>query len=181
MISIKTERLTLIPLDHNLLVQWSKSGRKDLEKSLELNTNDLQFEPFYENEMTHALQNYWIPMTKKFPFDFMWYTNWEIILTSKSCSIGGIGFSGLPDDRGSTEIGYAIDQKYRGHGYATEALDALLQWAFQDNDLSFVRAETPCDNLASQSVLIANQFQQIDQKTIHCPDPLEVFTWERHR
>ncbi len=181
MISIKTERLLLIPLDHQSLQSWLKSGRKDLEKSLQLMPNDLLLEPFYENEMLHALQHYWIPMTKKFPFDFMWYTNWEIILKSKSCSIGGIGFSGMPNDQGNTEIGYALDQKFRGHGYAREAIQALVEWAFQDADLHYIRAETPCENIASQTVLKANNFVQIDQKTIHCPDPLEVFTWERHR
>ncbi len=181
MISIKTERLTLIPLDHSLLEYWFKFGRKELEVNLELNPNVFQLEVFYENEMLHALEHFWMPMTKKFPFDFMWYTNWEIILTNKSCSIGGIGFSGMPDDQGSTEIGYALDQKYRGFGYAKEAVNGLINWAFQDADLKFIRAETPCDNLKSQSVLVGNQFNQVGEKTIYCPDALNVFTWERHR
>ncbi len=87
----------------------------------------------------------------------------------------------MPNDQGNTEIGYALDQKFRGHGYAHEAIQALVEWAFQDADLHYIRAETPCENIASQTVLKANNFVQIDQKTIHCPDPLEVFTWERHR
>jgi len=181
MISIQTERLTLIPLDHSLLECWFKFGRNALELNLQLNPNVFQLEVFYENEMQHALEHYWIPMTKKFPFDFMWYTNWEIILTNKSCSIGGIGFSGMPDDQGSTEIGYAIDPKYRGNGYAKEAVKGMIDWAFQDLDLQFIRAETPCENLGSQSVLLANQFQQVGRKTIYCPEALDVFTWERHR
>jgi RimJ/RimL family protein N-acetyltransferase len=181
MIALTSSRLQLIPLDHHLLKSWQQSGREAVEKKLNLKPNYISLEKFYTKEMEDALINYWLPMTHKFPLDFMWYTNWEIILTASSCSIGGIGLSGLPDNQGTTEIGYAIDQKFRGHGYAAEAVDTLARWAFQDPDLRVIRAETPCENSASQRVLQVNQFMQTGQKTIACPDPLEVFTWERSR
>jgi RimJ/RimL family protein N-acetyltransferase len=181
MISLTTSRLQLIPLDHSLLKLWHEKGREVLEKELHLRPNTFLLEKFYFQEMNDAMVNFWLPMTHKFPLDFMWYTNWEIILTDSSCSIGGIGLSGLPDNQGTTEIGYALDQKYRGNGYAAEAVKALTSWAFQDPGLRIVRAETPCDNLASQRVLQANHFIQTGEKTIQCPDPLDVFLWERPR
>jgi RimJ/RimL family protein N-acetyltransferase len=181
MISLKSSRLQLIPLDNSLLKKWQQFGRQALEKELNLEPNQLLLEKFYAQEMEDALANFWLPMTHKFPLDFMWYTNWEIILTGSSCSIGGIGLSGLPDNQGTTEIGYALDQKYRGKGYAAEAVKALTSWAFQDPGLKVVRAETPCANLSSQRVLQANQFTQTGEKTIQCPDPLDVFLWERPR
>lgn len=181
MITLKSSRLQLIPLDNSLLKKWQQLGRQSVEKELNLNPNNLMLEKFYAQEMEDALANFWLPMTHKFPLDFMWYTNWEIILTESSCSIGGIGLSGLPDDAGTTEIGYALDQKYRGHGYAREAVDTLSKWAFQDSGLRIIRAETPCENLASQRVLEANNFQQTDKKTIQCPNPIDVFMWERLR
>ncbi len=181
MIALTSSRLTLIPLDHSLLKIWRQFGRETVEKELNLKPNNISLEKFYNQEMEDALVNFWLPMTHKFPLDFMWYTNWEIILTASSCSIGGIGLSGLPDNQGTTEMGYALDQKFRGHGYASEAVETLARWAFQDADLQIIRAETPCENVASQRVLQLNQFIQIGHKSIECPDPLEVFMWERRR
>ena len=178
MISLKTERLQLIPLDHEMLSIWKNMGRPTLEKFLQLKPNSWDIEKFYEQETTLAIRDFWLPMTKKFPFDFLWYTNWEIILTEKSCSVGGIGLGGMPSNEGSTEVGYFIDQKFRGLGIASEALNALKCWAFQDPDLILLRAESPVDNLASQKVLEKNQFQRMGQKEIWTPEPMQVICWE---
>jgi RimJ/RimL family protein N-acetyltransferase len=178
---LQTSRLTLIPLNHQQLQVWQKSGRKDLEKILDLQHNPWELELFYEQETSTALREYWIPQTAKFPLDYYWYTNWEIILNSSSCSVGGLGLAGLPDNEGTTEIGYALDQKYRGLGIATEAVQALSDWAFQDQGLQLLRAETPVDNAGSQRVLIKNEFKKTGEKTILLEIPLQVFTWERTR
>jgi RimJ/RimL family protein N-acetyltransferase len=178
---LQTSRLTLIPLNHQQLQVWQKSGRKDLEKILDLQHNPWELELFYEQETSTALREYWIPQTAKFPLDYYWYTNWEIILNSSSCSVGGLGLAGLPDNEGTTEIGYALDQKYRGLGIATEAVQALSDWAFQDQGLQLLRAETPVDNAGSQRVLIKNEFKKTGEKTLPLEIPLQVFTWERTR
>ena len=46
-----------------------------------------------------------------------------------------------PDHR-SAALGYCLDDEAWGHGYATEAARALLQWAFDTLDLNRVQAET---------------------------------------
>lgn len=136
---LQTPRLTLIPLQQQQLLIWQNSGRKDLEKMLDLQHNPWDLELFYEQETSQALRDFWIPQTAKFPLDYYWYTNWEIILNSSSCSVGGIGLAGLPDNEGTSEIGYALDQKFRGQGIATEAAQALTEWAFQDAGLQVDR------------------------------------------
>jgi RimJ/RimL family protein N-acetyltransferase len=180
-IQVQTPRLTLLPLTNQHLQVWKKSGRKDLEKILELKHNPWKLGLFYEQEMLQALQDYWIPQTAKFPLDYYWYTNWEIILNSASCSVGGIGFAGLPDNNGKTEIGYAIDEKFEGQGIATEAVQGIIEWAFQDEGLQIIQAETPKDNRSSQRVLIKNHFHQTGEKKLELETPMQVFTWERHR
>lgn len=179
MISIQSERLSLIPLDHGLLHLWKTSGRNALEKSLALQPNTFQLEPFYEKEMNDALHNFWLPQTHKFPFDFCWYTNWEIILKSSSCSVGGIGFSGLPNNEGKTEIGYAIDQKFRNQGIAKEAVSLLIHWAKQDPFLRCITAETPSENLSSQAVLLANDFLKVGNKSIFIEQEIPLILWEK--
>ncbi|MFD3275356.1 GNAT family N-acetyltransferase [Aquirufa echingensis] len=180
-IQVQTPRLTLIPLTHNQLRIWKQFGREELAKSLEIKHNPWEMGLFYEQEMLQALSDFWIPQTAKFPLDYYWYTNWEIILKDASCSVGGIGLAGLPDNDGTTEIGYAIDQKFEGQGIASEAVEALSKWVFEDKDMQILRAETPIENIASQRVLMKNNFQKTGEKTLELEIPMEVFTWERHR
>lgn len=178
MISIQTSRLQLIPLDHEMLQIWSRSGRESLEKFLQLLPNSWELEKFFQEETTLALHDFWLPMTKKFPLEFTWYTNWEIILKEKSCSIGGIGLSGMPNNEGCSEIGYMIDQKFRGLGFATEAVHALKTWAFKDPDLKILKSEIPTLNLNSQKVLEKNNFKMVGEKQIYLPEPTQVYCWE---
>ena len=57
-----------------------------------------------------------------------------------------------PDFR-SAALGYCYDQAAWGHGYATEAAHAVLQWAFHAYELNRVQAETDTRNAASARVL----------------------------
>jgi RimJ/RimL family protein N-acetyltransferase len=57
-----------------------------------------------------------------------------------------------PDYR-SAALGYCLAEAAWGHGYATEAARALLQWAFEALDLNRVQAETDTRNRASARVL----------------------------
>ena len=57
-----------------------------------------------------------------------------------------------PDHR-SAKIGYCLDDAAWGQGFATEAADALLQWAFAALDLNRVQAEADTRNIASGRVL----------------------------
>lgn len=85
------------------------------------------------------------------PEQWNWYAMWMIELTDGT-HIGDLCFKGLGAN-GSPEIGYGISEDYQGQGYATEAVQALLEWAFQDPKVKAVEAETTVENIASQRVL----------------------------
>jgi ribosomal-protein-alanine N-acetyltransferase len=53
----------------------------------------------------------------------------------------------------SAAIGFCYAEDAWGHGYATEAARALLQWAFDTMDLNRVQAEVDTRNAASARVL----------------------------
>jgi RimJ/RimL family protein N-acetyltransferase len=74
-------------------------------------------------------------------------------------AIGGLGFKGRPDG-GRVEIGYGLAPSARGHGYAAEAVIALLTVA-AGNGLSRVLADTTPDNIASQRTLIRAGFRLV--------------------
>jgi RimJ/RimL family protein N-acetyltransferase len=76
---------------------------------------------------------------------------YRITRSADGRAIGGLGFKGQPDG-GCVEIGYGLAPSARGHGYAAEAVIALLTVA-ADNGLSKVIADTTLDNVASQRTL----------------------------
>jgi len=92
------------------------------------------------------------------PNDYEWYSHWIIILKEENLTIGGIGANGLPDSNGEVIIGYYIDKKYEGRGFATEALQAFVGWMILNQDVKCVIADTLVNNLASQRVLQKNVF-----------------------
>jgi RimJ/RimL family protein N-acetyltransferase len=87
------------------------------------------------------------------------FGHYRITRTADGKAIGGIGFKGQPAD-GCVEVGYGLAPSARGHGYATEALVALLSVA-ADHGLSRVVADTTGDNVASQRTLERAGFRQI--------------------
>ena len=85
------------------------------------------------------------------PDQWEWYAIW-IIELSDGTHIGDLCFKGL-DSNGVAEIGYGILEEYQGRGYATEAVEAALRWAFQNPNVTAIEAETEDDNAASKRVL----------------------------
>lgn len=85
------------------------------------------------------------------PDQWEWYAIWMIELKDGT-HIGELCFKGLSAD-GIAEIGYGISEEYRNNGYATEAVKAVLEWAFSHPKVTAVEAETDPDNTASKRVL----------------------------
>ena len=83
--------------------------------------------------------------------DWGWYALWMIV-RKDGAHIGNLSFKGAPVD-GEVEIGYGIAEEFRGLGYATEALETILEWAFDQPGVSKIAAETEPDNIASRRVL----------------------------
>ena len=80
---------------------------------------------------------------------------WRIRLVverSSNTVIGSINLKGAPDTTGDVEIGWGLNEGYRGQGYATEAAAAVIQWAFQQLGVCSLSATVPDDNDASQRV-----------------------------
>ncbi len=179
MIQINSERLRLIPLDNQLLTIWHEQSRNAMEAKLGLNLSNWQIADFDRAETEDALINFWLPMTAQHPVDFFWFTTWEIILASENLSIGGIGFAGFPDQEGVTMVGYFIDGNYREKGYATEALNCLVDWAKLEPSLKTIIADTPFFNLPSQNVLKKAGFKEFAiGETEHLNEKIQTKNWK---
>jgi RimJ/RimL family protein N-acetyltransferase len=76
---------------------------------------------------------------------------YQILRRADDLAVGGIGFKGPPHE-GKVEIGYGLIPHARGHGYAAEALVALLAVG-RENGVTVACADTTHDNVASQRTL----------------------------
>lgn len=83
----------------------------------------------------------------------LYWGPWLAMLKADNKVIGDLGFKGAPDNKGAVEIGYGLLEEYRGKGYATEAVAALVDWAWKQNGIHKVKAETLVDNQESIRVL----------------------------
>ena len=59
-----------------------------------------------------------------------WLTYWLVVIRAENIGTGMLGFKGYPNAEGSTEIGYGIDPAHQNKGYMSEAVKALIDWAF---------------------------------------------------
>ena len=91
------------------------------------------------------------------PEQWEWYAIWMIELKDGTHA-GELCFKGV-DESGSTEIGYGIAEDYQGYGYATEAVNAVVDWALKQNTVNRVIAEVDRDNIASVRVLEKSGFE----------------------
>lgn len=63
--------------------------------------------------------------------------------------VGDVGMSAADGEPGVLKIGYTIDPSFQGKGYATEAVRALVGYAFETLGADVVRAYASADNVAS--------------------------------
>jgi len=149
--TIETNQLELIALDLESL-HLLRQDRILLEKHLDIEFSDHQLSQDIKNDFKYELFNKINDVSENIEI-YEWYTNWEIILKSQRQSIGSIGFSGYPDETGTAKIGFYIDERFRNRGHATEAIEAMVNWAFNSEQLIQIVAETLPENEPSNKLL----------------------------
>ncbi len=113
-----------------------------------------QMETFIASQTNDILKAAYLEMLEnclKNPDKREQHAMWMIELKDGT-HIGELCFKGL-DLSGVAEIGYGISEEYQNQGYATEAVKAVLVWAFQNPKVTAIEAETDAENTASKRVL----------------------------
>jgi len=96
--------------------------------------------------------------------------------------VGDVGLSPADGEPGVIKIGYTIAPEYQGRGYATEAVGALVDYAFDRLGADVVRAYASAANIAS--VRVAEKVgmrlvERIERRS--GSDVRYVVRYERHR
>lgn len=157
---ITTERLELLPLSLDQLI-LGLSSIDELSNSLGIPLDKGLFEGVVQRAVKMKIEK----MSKTTVVFHEWFTYWLIVIKAEKMGVGLVGFKGSPDQDGSVEIGYGIDEKYRGNGYMSEAVKALVKWAFlHDNCTRVTATNVLANNYASQKVLLHSGFN-LDSQT----------------
>ncbi len=151
---LKTERLRIFPLSYEQFDKYLKTNHL-LEKELGL----VEFPRFLSEETVENIRQNILPTVRKTEDPDWFRTIWLIVLKSENTMIGYIGFRADPNEEGEIEIAYGSFENFRKKGYMTEAVAAVLDWAFGQKGVKKVIAETDFDNDASHTVLKRNGFE----------------------
>ena len=109
----------------------------------------------------------------------VWTLGFALLHRDLDVIVGGCGFKGSPDADGVVEISYGIDREHEGQGYATEAAEAMVAYAFSDDRVKTVRAHTLASTNASARVLTKSGFRGLGP--VVDPEDGQVWRWERAR
>lgn len=154
---IKTERLTLIPLTPQQL----ESGLESI-KSLAADLNIPIVEDLISGVAERAVRMKIEKMRSVPPSLHPWFTYWLVVIDCENIGAGMVGFKGNPDGGGEVEIGYGINSIYQSRGYMSEAVKALIKWAFSHPECKAINAtDVRPDNYPSQKVLVKCGFAEV--------------------
>ncbi len=107
----------------------------------------------------------------------LWLHGFALVQRATGAVVGRCGFKGPPTEDGVVEIAYGVDSNYQRKGYATEAAQALVAYAFDSGRVRTVRAHTLPDATASQRVLTKCGFRCIGE--VMDPEDGLVWRWEK--
>ena len=146
MLVIETARLRLLPCSAQV-AHAAPTNRAEVERSLDVHVPD----DWPASDLRDFLPVY-AQLLDEDPSQLGWGI-WLVIDKGEQTLIGDAGFQGAPDAGGTVEIGYSVLPAFRQRGYAFEAVQALVQWAFTQPDVRRIVAECLDDNTASIRIL----------------------------
>ena len=106
-----------------------------------------------------------------------WTLGFALVHQATNIVVGMCGFKGPPGADETVEIAYGVAPEHQGKGYATEAAEALVTYAFNSGKVRVVRAHTFLEANASTRVLAKCGFQKVGE--VIDPEDGLVWRWEK--
>ena len=144
---LETERLELVPLTPDQLRLWVEDIPA-LEQGLKCY---YQAEPM-EGPFLEIVKGQ-LEITQKDPGNYLWHSFWFLIRKADRVVVGSADFKDIPNEAKEVEIGYGLGKTFEHNGYMTEAVRAMCAWAMEQENISYIIAETDLDGFASQRIL----------------------------
>lgn len=150
---IETERLLLIPLTYEQLINYVKC-----DNSLEVELNLYPTSRTISPELKEALEQTILPNVADVNKNYLFNTLWTVISKVDNKMVGDICMVGEPNAEGAIEIGYGTYDEFQRKGFMTEAVNGVIKWAANEPNVKSIIASTEKSNIASFTVLEKNKF-----------------------
>ena len=170
---LRTQNLRLVPNTPDHLLSLI-SGDVHFQNTFGLTPAPGFREFFVSDEISPA----WVESLKAASGPDIWRDGFALVLDATDEVIGCAGFKGNPQPSGMVEISYGIVPEYQGKGYATEAAQALVDYAIDVGHATLLLAHTRREGIASQRVLQKCGFQLAGE--VIDPEDGTVLRWEMH-
>ena len=137
-----------------------------LLKMSELETERMWLREFRQTDLTGVSSWEGLAHAEKFlEFCFQSYREWgmgpwAMLLKDSGTIAGSCGFCRISYDRDAEtleyvgEVNYYVAPQHRGQGLATEALNAVLKFGFDDIKLTRIQARCSAENVSSERVML---------------------------
>ena len=102
---------------------------------------------------TVAMLKEWVPQ-----YNNSEYYHW--IIEYKSDIVGEINLFNIANQQKRCKLGYTIASKWWNHGIATEAVCAVIRFAFSEIGFNKICAQHDTDNIGSGRVMLKNGMKQ---------------------
>lgn len=153
------------------------TNRLVLRKMLKTDYKDM-FEYACREDVTQYLL--WDPHeTETYTYKYLQYIqtryrmgefyDWAVVLKGENKMIGTCGFTRFTLESNSAEIGYVLNPNYWGNGLATEAVRAVLRFAFMELRINRIEAKYMEGNQRSRRVMekVGMQYEGTQRESMH--------------
>lgn len=171
---LMTGRLRLEALGRDALQAWVDGDGASLARE----TGAVFDDPLEPPPLLHEdLPRFRDRMTET-PAELGWWV-WLIVRREDVRAVGVCGLGGRPDAHGAVVLGYSVYPSLEGRGYATEAAEAVMDWALGQPGVRTVRILAPVWNQAS--IAVARKLGTRAAGFEASPEVGEVAIFERDR
>jgi ribosomal-protein-alanine N-acetyltransferase len=139
--SVHTQRLELFPLTGEAIEALLAGDGMRLRSLTNAEFQSPVAPPPYMAESLPVVRD----RLRNNPQEAPWW-NWLVVRQDSREAVGSVAFGGAPDAAGAVLVGYAMYPAREGNGYATEAVRAMVDWAFAQPGVEVVRALAPVWN-----------------------------------
>ncbi|HEX2220329.1 MAG TPA: GNAT family N-acetyltransferase [Gemmatimonadales bacterium] len=137
---VHTQRLDLSPLTAEAIEALLSGDRERLRRLTRARFRRAAPPPYMAEALPVVLQR-----LRQQPEEAPWW-NWLVVDRESGEAVGSVAFGGPVNPEGAVLVGYAMYSEHEGRGFATEAVRAMVTWAFSQPGVREVRALAPVWN-----------------------------------
>lgn len=156
---LASRNIDIVPLRIDDLKQFIKS-RVQFENKYNLMPSGLELAEAYKEELNETIERtpeVWHNKNN----DYLFHTLWVFIHRRQKVIIGQFIFNGKPNSNGEVEIFFSIEKQFRRNGYATEVMQAIIDWASQVKVFEILLVEADLKNKAAMASLKKLGFKKV--------------------